>query len=89
MDRSSIPLPRAADLDIAADGRVRFTTETPTRDLAALTAWAAARVEELDALTVARPSLEDMYLRLTAQAQAGAETGTDEGTEAATAGALA
>ena len=89
VDPSSIPLPRAADLDLAADGRIRFTTETPTRDLAALTAWAAARGEELEGLTVARPSLEDMYLRLTAEAQAGTDEGTEPGTEAATAGALA
>jgi ABC-2 type transport system ATP-binding protein len=85
VDPSSIPLPRSADLDIGADGRVRFTTETPTGDLAAVTAWAAARGEELEGLTVTRPSLEEMYLRLTAQAEAG----TDEGAEAATAGALA
>ena len=89
MDPSSIPLPRSADLDIAADGRIRFTTETPTRDLAALTACAGARGEELDGLTVARPSLEDMYLRLTAQAEAGTGVGSEAGTEAATAGALA
>jgi ABC-2 type transport system ATP-binding protein len=78
LDRASIPLPPAADLEVGSDGRVRFTTETPTRDLAALTAWAGARGEELDALTVARPSLEDMYLRLTAQAEAGTESATAE-----------
>jgi hypothetical protein len=30
-----------------------------------LTGWALDRGEELDALTVTRPSLEDVYLRLT------------------------
>ncbi|HEY2666235.1 MAG TPA: ABC transporter ATP-binding protein [Actinomycetota bacterium] len=87
VEPSTVPLPGAADLDIAPDGRIRFTTETPTRDLAALTAWAAGRGEELDGLTVARPSLEDVYLRLTAQAQsrdAGTAAGTDEGTQAGT-----
>jgi ABC-2 type transport system ATP-binding protein len=40
------------------------TTE-PTRVLAELTAAAVARGEELDALEVRRPSLEDVYLSLT------------------------
>jgi hypothetical protein len=37
----------------------------PTRALHVLTGWALDRGEELDALTVTRPSLEDVYLRLT------------------------
>jgi len=46
---------------------IRFHTETPTRDLAPLIAEAAARGEELEGLTVSRPSLEDVYLQLTAE----------------------
>jgi ABC-2 type transport system ATP-binding protein len=47
------------------DGRVELATTEPTRALHELTGWALARGEELDALTVTRPSLEDVYLRLT------------------------
>src|SRR5215213_3188189 len=49
----------------AAAGRVELTTTEPTRALHLLTGWALDRGEELDALTVTRPSLEDVYLRLT------------------------
>ena len=38
---------------------------TPTRDLAPLLGWAAARGMELEGLTVTRPTLEDVYLELT------------------------
>jgi len=48
------------------DGRVSLRTTTPTRALHALTSWALARGQELEALAVARPTLEDVYLRLTA-----------------------
>jgi ABC-2 type transport system ATP-binding protein len=50
----------------ADGGRVVLRTGEPTRSLNLLTGWALARGEELDALTVTRPSLEDVYLRLTA-----------------------
>ena len=44
---------------------VRFTTSTPTQDLAPILSAAAERGEELEGLTVTRPSLEDVYLELT------------------------
>jgi len=44
---------------------VRFRTATPPADLAPLLADAAERGEELEALTVTRPTLEDVYLQLT------------------------
>jgi ABC-2 type transport system ATP-binding protein len=47
-------------------GVVQFRTATPTRDLAPLLAWAAGRGMELEHLTVSRPTLEDVYLDLTA-----------------------
>jgi ABC-2 type transport system ATP-binding protein len=48
------------------DGRaVRFATSTPTQDLAPVLCRAAERGEELEGLTVSRPSLEDVYLELT------------------------
>jgi ABC-2 type transport system ATP-binding protein len=56
------PLPAGAEVD---GDRVRLRTDTPTRDLAPLVAWAAERGVELEGLTVTRPSLEDVYLELT------------------------
>ncbi|HEX4935068.1 MAG TPA: hypothetical protein VFV33_17910, partial [Gemmatimonadaceae bacterium] len=48
----------------AEDGLVRLETEEPTRVLFALTRWAVEAGVELGDLTVARPSLEDVYLQL-------------------------
>jgi ABC-2 type transport system ATP-binding protein len=45
--------------------QVRFATTSPTRDLAPVLCRAAERGEELEGLTVTRPSLEDVYLELT------------------------
>jgi ABC-2 type transport system ATP-binding protein len=64
VDRSSVPLPSDVELEIA-DGIVSFRTKSPTRALAPLLNWASRRGEELPALTVTRPSLEDVYLELT------------------------
>jgi ABC-2 type transport system ATP-binding protein len=44
---------------------VALRTDQPTQALLTLTSWALDRGEELPALTVARPSLEDAYLRIT------------------------
>jgi ABC-2 type transport system ATP-binding protein len=58
-------LPRVAGR-VATRGRnVEIATEDPTRDLLALTGWAAGRGAHLDRLTVTSPSLEDIYLTLT------------------------
>jgi ABC-2 type transport system ATP-binding protein len=51
-------------------GQIHLTTVKPTESLALLTAWACGRGEELIALTVSRPSLEDAYLHLTAPDEA-------------------
>jgi ABC-2 type transport system ATP-binding protein len=48
---------------------VQFSTATPTADLAPLLSWAAVRGAELEALTVSRPSLEDVYLQLTQESR--------------------
>jgi ABC-2 type transport system ATP-binding protein len=45
-------------------------TDDPTGLLHELTGAALARGERLDELTVSRPSLEDVYLELTAEAVA-------------------
>jgi ABC-2 type transport system ATP-binding protein len=47
------------------EDRVELRTTQPTGALNVLTSWALARGEELDALAVTRPSLEDVYLELT------------------------
>jgi ABC-type multidrug transport system ATPase subunit len=46
-------------------GVVSITTTQPTRDTYALTNWALQRGVELTGLTLTRPTLEDVYLRLT------------------------
>ena len=48
----------------------------PTRALAELTSAAVARGEELEGLQVRRPSLEEVYLELTAQEDGTAEVET-------------
>jgi ABC-2 type transport system ATP-binding protein len=51
----------------SANGTVSFESAEPTRDLNRLTAWALERGVDLDGLEVRRPSLEDVYLRLTGE----------------------
>src|ERR671922_1689893 len=60
----ALPLPDGSEVE-RRDRRVAFRTRTPTRDLAPLLAWAAGEDIELEALTITRPSLEDVYLQLT------------------------
>jgi ABC-2 type transport system ATP-binding protein len=58
----------AADLAADAvpdDGLITVETAEPTRTLHELTGWALRHGTVLDRLTVDRPSLEDIYLRLT------------------------
>jgi ABC-2 type transport system ATP-binding protein len=45
--------------------RVDIPTARPTHDLNALTEWALQRDLPLAGLTMARPTLEDVYLDLT------------------------
>jgi ABC-2 type transport system ATP-binding protein len=60
------PLP-GAQVETGADGVVTALTAGPTRVVAALAAWAAAAgLAELPELTVTRPSLDDVYLRMIA-----------------------
>jgi ABC-2 type transport system ATP-binding protein len=62
VDVSALPLPDGAE---RSNGRVVFSTRTPTRDLAPLLTWATRHGVELEGLTVTRRSLEDIYLELT------------------------
>ena len=58
--------------DVAVDGDMAVLwTEDPTRALHTLTAWALERGAPLQDLTVARPSLEDVYLELTGEEKPG------------------
>jgi ABC-2 type transport system ATP-binding protein len=59
-----LPLPEGAEIQ-RCERRLSFRTHTPTRDLAPLLGWAAANDIELEALSVSRPTLEDVYLQLT------------------------
>lgn len=62
LDIAEAPLPDDVERH---DRALRFRTDSPTHDLAPLLSWAAVRGAELEALTVTRPTLEDVYLQLT------------------------
>ncbi|MDQ6874649.1 MAG: ABC transporter ATP-binding protein [Actinomycetota bacterium] len=62
VQRSAMPLPDGAS---HVDGAVTVRTTEPVRFLYTLTAWAIRHDVTIEALTVARPSLEDVYLELT------------------------
>jgi len=53
------------DAQIAENGRVTIRSMSPTRTIHEVTGWALDRGIELSDLTIARPSLEDVYLDLT------------------------
>lgn len=53
-----------ADAVVADDGTVTIDTAAPTQVLASITGAAARHAVELDGLTVRRPTLEDVFLRL-------------------------
>ena len=63
--RGAVP----SDAVVVGD-RVEFTTTTPTAAVHAVTGWALDRGHELVGLTVERPSLEDVFLALAAEAPA-------------------
>jgi ABC-2 type transport system ATP-binding protein len=60
---ADLPALDAVDVDVAG-AQITAHTPTPTATLATLTAWAATRSVELESLRLARPTLEDVYLRL-------------------------
>jgi ABC-2 type transport system ATP-binding protein len=53
----------------ATDEGFSASTDTPTETLNALTGWAIEQRVELEGLELRRPSLEDVYLELTAAAE--------------------
>jgi len=62
---SELPHELTANAGRREDGRVHLSVPDPARALYALAGWALERGEHLDSLTVGRPTLEDIYLRLT------------------------
>jgi ABC-2 type transport system ATP-binding protein len=61
---SDLPVPVRAD----DNGMVSIETSDEVRVLHVLTGWALEHGHTLEALAVERPSLEDVYLKLTAEA---------------------
>ncbi|GMQ94356.1 MAG: ABC transporter ATP-binding protein [Acidimicrobiia bacterium] len=53
------------DISHSENGRVTVRSTDPTRDLYRITGWAIDHGVDLVGLSVSRPSLEDIYLRLT------------------------
>jgi ABC-2 type transport system ATP-binding protein len=64
---SDLPAELSAAVASSADGLVELAVANPLPLLGALATWAAARGVELPDLAVFRPTLEDVYLRLTKQ----------------------
>jgi ABC-2 type transport system ATP-binding protein len=62
-----LPAELAAAVVSSADGLIVLTAANPLPLLGALATWAAERGVELPDLAVFRPTLEDVYLRLTKQ----------------------
>jgi ABC-2 type transport system ATP-binding protein len=62
VDPLDLPLPETTQ---RLGRSIAFHTPAPTRDLAPVLSWATIRGIELEALTVTRPTLEDVYLELT------------------------
>jgi ABC-2 type transport system ATP-binding protein len=68
----ALPATIAAIARVSAAG-IELRTADPTRVLHELTAWALSTDSTLDALEVTKPSLEDVYLELTHNAQPGGD----------------
>ncbi|GAA4414258.1 ABC transporter ATP-binding protein [Fodinibacter luteus] len=69
--RTTADLPSLGLERRVAGSVVEVRTETPTADVATLATWALEHGEELEALTLTRPSLEDVYLDLVGDEAAG------------------
>ena len=68
------PLPKTLGGEADGDDMIRIQTATPEKTLHALTTWALKHTLALEELTVAPPSLEDVYLRLAGDESAGPGT---------------
>jgi ABC-2 type transport system ATP-binding protein len=72
-DAASLPPGIAAQVT-PEDGGFRYRVEDPARFLHDLTGWALESGVRLEGLAVSRPTLEDVYLELTAEAEDRGET---------------
>jgi len=66
---AELPLTLAQRIQEGSGGRLVLASSAVTADLHVLAGWALERSLELDDLEVSRPTLEDVYLRLTAAQQ--------------------
>jgi ABC-2 type transport system ATP-binding protein len=66
---AELPAEISSVAQLREDGRVHLSVADPARSLHALSGWALQHEAGLDTLVVGRPTLEDVYLRLTAQAE--------------------
>jgi ABC-2 type transport system ATP-binding protein len=78
------PLPALAGTVRTAGAGTEVVTPDPTRDLHALTGWAIEHDLRLDALSLTRPGLEDVYLDLIGAAGSTQSDGTTEPVSAGT-----
>jgi ABC-2 type transport system ATP-binding protein len=69
LEVSDLPTEVAAQAQVA-NGAVSVTSDRPIEVLHLLTGWALERSLDLEGLEVRRPTLEDIYLELTAAAEA-------------------
>ncbi len=60
-----VRLPAGVDATATEDGAIVIRTQEPTRTLHVITSWAMDHGVELAELSVAQPTLEDVYLELT------------------------
>jgi ABC-2 type transport system ATP-binding protein len=77
VDASDLP-PPFADAVSSRDRQVSHASSDPLPELRALIDWAERRGTGLPALEVRRPSLEDVYLRLTGEAERTVDGGEEE-----------
>ena len=65
---AELPVIAAVESSSSTNGVIELKTQDPTRVLHELTSWAIERGRLLESIEVGRPSLEDVYLELTAAA---------------------
>ena len=66
---ADLPATLAARVEQVRDGRIALSSSSVAADLHSLSGWALERGVELDDLEVRQPTLEDVYLNLTANDQ--------------------
>jgi ABC-2 type transport system ATP-binding protein len=72
VDRAEVERLLGAEIELE-EGLATIRTANPQRSLLSLTGWAEERGVVLEELQAIRPTLEDMFLELTAESESGAE----------------